>query len=82
MINPEELYLKSMAQAEEWADQQYAEGMLEDALDTLEGVLIAELKAKGEAVTGLAKLIKKDQRWKEAAEQWRKAKKKALIAKL
>jgi len=82
MINPADLYEKAMKQAEDWADKQHAEGVLEDALSTLEGTLIAELKAKGEPITTAPKLIKKDPRWIDAARVWRDAKRESLIARL
>lgn len=82
MIDPESLYNKAMEQAEVWADTDHAAGVLEDALEALEGVLVAEYKAKGEPVTILGKLIKKDARWTEAAKARRDARKEALIARL
>ena len=82
MINPTDLYEKAIRQAEDYADRDYAAGILEDALSTLEGHLTAELKAKGEPTTILSKLVKKDERWITAANDWRAAKKSALIAKM
>lgn len=82
MIEPSKLFDKAMKSAEDWADKDHAAGILEDGLSTLEGILIAELKAKGEPITIIPKLIKKDTRWVDAAEAWRDARKQALIAKL
>jgi len=82
MIDPTELYNKALNSAEEWADKDNAAGVLEDALGTLEGVLCAEYKAKGEPVSIMTKLIKQDQRWINAAKAWREARKHALVARL
>lgn len=82
MIDPEKLYNRSMTAAEEWADKDHAAGVLEDALGTLESDIAAELKARGEPVSVIPKMIKCDQRWKDAAQSWRQAKRDALIAKL
>lgn len=82
MIDPTELYNKAMAQAENWADADYVSGLLDDALDTLEGVIIAELKASGQPVSIINKLAKKDERWKEAAQKRREARRDALIERL
>jgi len=82
MIDPTELYNKAMAQAENWADADYASGLLDDALDTLEGVITAELKADGKPVSIINKLAKNDERWKEAAQKRRQARRDALIEKL
>ncbi len=82
MIDPTALYNKALAQAEEWADKEHAAGVLEDAVGAMEGVLYAEYKAKGEPSTLIPKLIKKDERHKQALEQWRLAKKEAHIAKM
>ncbi|MBW2106612.1 MAG: hypothetical protein JRI26_11495 [Deltaproteobacteria bacterium] len=82
MIDPQELYNRAMEAAEDWADKDHASGILEDAVSAMEGMLVAELKAKGEPVTVILKLVKNDSRWKEAAQNWRTARKEALIARL
>ena len=82
MINPQDLYTKAMEAAEDWADKEHAAGVLEDALSTLEGVLLAELKSQGEPTTTAPKLIKKDPRWIDSAKTWREAKRAALIARM
>ena len=82
MIEPDKLFNKAMEQAEMWADDDYTAGILEDALSTLEGILIAELKANGEPITIIPKLLKKDPRWIDSSNRWRDAKKSALLSKL
>ena len=82
MIDPTNLHNKAMAAAEDWADKDHAAGLLEDALSTLEGVIVAELKASGESISIIPKLVKKDERWVELARNWRDARKAALIARL
>ena len=82
MINPTDLYNKALAAGEEWADKDHAAGVLEDALDALKGQISAELKAKGESISLIRDLTRKDERWREASIRWRDARKQALIAKL
>jgi len=82
MIDPEKLYNKAMEAAEDWADKDYAAGVLEDGLSTLEASLIAEYKAKGEPVSTVAKRVKMDPKWVSMAEAWRDARKAALVARL
>jgi hypothetical protein len=81
MIDPQALYNKAMEAAEDMADKEYAYGTLEDGLSTLEGMLITELKGKGEPVTLIPKLIKQDEKWVLQAENVRKAKKEYILAK-
>lgn len=82
MIDPNELFTRAENAAEDWADKDHAAGILEDFIDTLEGTITAELKAKGEPITVINKLSKADPRWIEASKNWREARKQALIAKL
>lgn len=82
MINPKELFEKAEQAAEDWADKDHAAGLLEDALSAMEGHIAAELKAKGESISIIPKLIKNETKWKELAKLWRDARKDALKAKL
>lgn len=82
MIDPQKLFDKAISCAEDWADKDHAAGVLEDGLSTIEGSLCAEYKAKGEPISVITKLIKKDARWLEAAQSWREARKQALVARL
>ena len=82
MIDPTALYNKAIEQAEDWADKEHAAGVLEDAVGAMEGLLYAEYKAKGEPATLIPRLIKKDDRHKNALNLWRDAKKEAHIAKM
>lgn len=82
MKDPDELYSRSIELAEDYADKDFAAGVLEDAISTLEGVITAELKAQGQSITIIPKLVKKDERWVEASANWREARKQTLIAKM
>ena len=82
MLDPDLIYNGSIDAAEDWADKDHASGILEDALGTLESQIASELKAKGEPVSIISKLIKKDSRWIEFARTWRDAKKASLLARL
>ena len=82
MINPKDLYEKAMESAEDYADKDYASGLLDDAVEALEGVITAELKAEGQPTTLIPKLIKKDKRLMKEKENRRGARKQAIIAKL
>jgi hypothetical protein len=82
MIDPQELFTKAEAAAADWADKDYAAGLLEDLVSSLEGVLASRYKSKGHAATLIPKLIKADVEWKEAQYRWREAKKEAMVARL
>jgi len=82
MLDPKDLFTKAMESAEDYADKEHAAGVLEDALDALKGVLVAEYKGKGEPVTIIGTLIKADPRYKELVRTWRDAVKEFRIAKL
>lgn len=82
MIDPGKVYEQAMEAAEDYADKDHAAGVLEDALDALKGTLTADLKSKGESVTIISSLVKKDHAWIELSVQWRDARKSAILAKL
>ena len=82
MINPQELFDKAMTAAEDWADKDEAADNLDDAVDALKGLIFSELKAKGESVTLIPVLAKKDERYVELQKDYLAAKKEAIIAKL
>jgi hypothetical protein len=82
MLDPNELFTKAMEAADDYADKEHAAGVLEDSLDAMKGVLVAEYKGKGEPVTIIKDLIKSDPRYKDFAKTWRNAMKSYRIAKL
>ena len=82
MIDPKELYERAMEAGEGWADKDHAAGVLEDALDALKGQISSELKTRGESISLIRDLVRKDERWIDMTSKWREAKKSALIAKL
>jgi hypothetical protein len=82
MLDPKDLFTKAMEAAEDYADKEHAAGVLEDALDALKGLLVAEYKSKGEPITTIKDIIKNDPRYKESVSAWRDAVKAFRIAKL
>lgn len=81
MIDPQALYERALEAAQDFQDKEYAYGILEDGLQTLEGQIIAELRARGEPTTIVSKLAKTDRRWIEMAELRRDAEKAYKLAK-
>jgi len=82
MIDPQALFDKAMTAAEDWADKDEAAGNLDDAVDALKALIYSELKSKGEPVTLVPVLAKKDERYVELQKNYMAAKKAALIARL
>ncbi len=82
MIDPNELFTRAESSAEDWADKDYAAGILEDFLSTMEGQIASKLKSEGIPITIISKLIKSQPEWIDAAKAWRFARKEALIARL
>ncbi len=82
MIDPKDLFVKAENAAEDWADKDFAAGMLEDSLSVLEGQIATRLKMEGNPISIISKLIKSQPEWFELSKNWRTARKAALIARL
>ena len=73
MINPQELYNRAMEAADELVEKEEIANTFADAVEALEGIIIEDLKAKGEPTTIVSKLAKKDMRYIIMKNDWRGA---------
>ncbi len=70
-----------MLAASDYADKDYAEGMLDDARRAMKGAVAAQLRAKGESISIISDLVRKDLKYLESAKAWRDARMLAIMAK-